>query len=117
MIAHQTLILDIEVDEKLDPLRKFMVDISTLKSSHFQAESEVRMIESSDYELTGVNYRAKGDYLIPYLEKTFDLSCVKSVHIGPVADQDIAERSLYSLLRSCGLRDVPIVRSDIPYRS
>lgn len=101
----------------ITPLRKFMLLISTLKNSHFQAESEVRLIESSDYEMTGVNYRSRGDYLIPYLEKEFDLACIKAIHIGPVANQDLAEISIYSLLRSCGLREIPIVRSDIPFRS
>ncbi len=117
LISHRFSLDGRSEEFDVDPLRKFMVDISTLKSTHFQAESEVRMIVGSDYEMTGVNFRGRGDYLVPYLEREFDPDSVKAVHIGPIADQDIAERSLLSLLRSCGLNNVSIKRSDIPFRS
>lgn len=98
----------------LTALRSLMEAMATFKSQHFEAEHEVRMIETG---VTEVLHRARGTYLIPYVQLGFSVDAIKSIHIGPVANPDLTEASIRSLLISCGLRDVPVVQSRIPYRS
>ncbi|MEW4951464.1 DUF2971 domain-containing protein [Pseudomonas asiatica] len=100
-----------------EPLRDFMLGLLALKNMHFREEHEVRMVDTATYEMTEVKFRSRGDFLIPYLEKEFGDNCIKALHIGPIANQDLAKRSLDLLLRSCGLRDLPVYLSDIPFRS
>lgn len=98
----------------LTALRSLITAMGTFKSEHFEAEHEVRIIES---QVDQVLHRARDTYLIPYIQVGLKVEAIKSIHIGPVANQDLTEASIYSLLRSCGLRDVPILKSFIPYRS
>ncbi|WP_156351959.1 DUF2971 domain-containing protein [Pseudomonas sp. NBRC 111130] len=91
--------------------------ISTFKNEHFAAEHEVRIIGKSDYHMSGVKFRPRGDLLIPYQEISFPVESIVAIHIGPIANQDLAENSLSMLLRTCGLTRVRIVKSDIPFRA
>lgn len=95
----------------LGPLIKGM---GTFKSEYFQAEHEVRIVEAINND---VLHRPKKDYLVPYVELEFALESIRSIHIGPVANQDLTEASLLSLLRSHGLEHIPIIKSAVPYRS
>lgn len=106
-----------KLDAPTDHLQTFTAGISIIKNNHFEAEHEVRIIGKSDYERSGVLHRARGDYLIPYMEIDFPIESVLAIHVGPVSNQELAGRSLESLLYACGLRNLPIVFSDIPYRS
>jgi predicted house-cleaning noncanonical NTP pyrophosphatase (MazG superfamily) len=104
-------------EEPLPALLEFTTRISNFKNHHFEAEHEIRIIGRSDYEKSGVYHRARGDVLIPYMEIDFPVESILAVHVGPIADQELAGRSLRSFLKSCGLHELPIVISDIPYRS
>lgn len=112
-LAHRQL--KISGDERrLKALRPLIKAMGTFKSQHFEAEHEVRLIESG---AGGVLHRPRNNHLIPYIEMDFNPEAILSIHIGPVPNQDLTEASIVSLLRNNGLRDVPIVRSVIPYRS
>lgn len=112
--------LDDDFEDALDVrFEKFLVFMKTagmFKNKNFGAESEVRIIEAG-YHAEEILYRACGDYLVPYIELIVPKESIVSIHIGPIANQALAEASLVSLLRSNDMLNVTIVRSDIPYRS
>lgn len=109
--------LDSRTNEPLPALSDFTARISTFKNHYFEAEHEVRILGKSNYEKSNVLHRARGNYLVPYIEIDFPVGSILAVHVGPIADQELAVKSLRSFLISCGLRDLPIITSDIPYRS
>lgn len=109
------------VDEMKQKLLSFC-DI--FKSQHFDEESEVRSYESVSSNSEDILFRAKGSLLIPYLSKDIPLSCVKAVHIGPVANQDLAVIAMKMFLqkiciqnRGMGEIKIEVVKSGIPYRT
>lgn len=106
---------DDEVDAALEKYFEIVYSVGKFKNTHFSAEKEVRIVRGVDAD--SISYRAKSDYLVPYVEASFNISAVKAIHIGPIADQKLAERSLRCLLKTIGLPDLEIVKSDIPYRS
>ena len=106
---------DDEVDAALDKYFEIVYSVGKFKNTHFSAEKEVRIVRGVGAD--SISYRAKSDYLVPYVEAPFNISAVKAIHIGPIADQKLAERSLRCLLKTIGLPDLEIVKSDIPYRS
>jgi hypothetical protein len=93
------------------------VSAGAFKNKHFSAEKEVRMVVAGAYVGAEILYRSRGDYLVPYLEVEVSPESVTAIHIGPIADQGLAERSVKSLLNSCGYYDVRVVKSDIPFRA
>lgn len=105
-------VLDVHFEEFL----VFMKTAGMFKNKNFEAESEVRMIEAG-YHAEEILYRARGDYLVPYIEMIVPKESILSIHIGPIANQALAEASLASLLRSNDMPNVNIIKSDIPYRS
>ncbi|MNN83975.1 hypothetical protein D3C81_2010850 [compost metagenome] len=66
---------------------------------------------------SSVLHRSRGNYLVPYIELPIGSESISAIHIGPIADQSLAERSLKSLLRSCDMGHIPIYKSNIPYRA
>lgn len=106
---------DDEVDAALEKYFEIVYSVGKFKNVHFSAEKEVRIVRGAGAD--SISYRARSDYLVPYVEASFNISAVKAIHIGPIADQKLAERSLRCLLKTIGLPDLEIVKSDIPYRS
>lgn len=95
----------------------------------FEEEKESRMIISSylrdiPYE---VEYRPKGNLLIPYIEVDLPLDCIKSVIVGPLANQDLAFASMYEYIKAIEKNwqfeqgniefFIDVEKSKIPYRS
>lgn len=93
------------------------VSAGRFKNKHFSAEKEVRLVVAGAHECSEVMYRSRGEYLVPYLEVEVSPESIAAIHIGPIADQALAERSIKSLLRSCGYIGIQVVKSDIPYRA
>lgn len=98
---------------------KIVSGVGQFKNIHFAAENEVRIVSWSGFgaDKKEVKHRARGNCLIPYIVKSFDVEAIKAIHIGPIADQELAEKSLRSLLRSNDLEHISICRSAIPFRS
>lgn len=103
------------VDAALEKYFEVVRSVGKFKNSHFSAEKEVRIVRGCGSDK--ISYRARCDYLVPYIEVLFDISSVKAIHIGPIPNQELAERSLRSLIKTIGMPDIEIVKSDIPYRS
>lgn len=98
-------------------LARVLTVLTSFKNFHFSAEQEVRMIAQSDSSNANVLYRVKGDYLVPYVEVNIPVDAVKAIHVGPIANQGLASRSLESFMGTIGLSEVRVVNSDIPYRA
>ncbi|MBA1321226.1 DUF2971 domain-containing protein [Pseudomonas plecoglossicida] len=104
--------------------QKLLAFCDVFKSQHFVEESEVRSYESASSYSENILYRAKGSLLIPYLSKDIPLMCVKAIHIGPVANQDLAAVAMQMFLqkiciqnRGMGEIKIEVVKSGIPYRT
>lgn len=72
---------------------------ATFKGKGFYEEREARLVGHASDFATNVLYRARGDYLVPYLEIELDLDCVCAVHVGPVPQQELALTSMRSFVR------------------
>ncbi|MCE4937455.1 DUF2971 domain-containing protein [Aliivibrio fischeri] len=74
---------------------------TTLKHGGFSEECESRIIfpaSESDFQ-NNIQYRARGDILVPYIEVPISLDCIKSITVGPVKDQDLAFNSMYDFIK------------------
>lgn len=96
---------------------RLLIEAAKFKNAHFREEQEVRAVLQEYLESNDVSFRAKSDYLIPYVKKKFDIKAVRAIHVGPTPNQDMSEKSLKALLVSLGLAFIPIVLSNIPFRS
>lgn len=96
---------------------RLLIEAAKFKNAHFGEEQEVRAVSPEYLDSDDVSFRAKSDYLVPYVKKKFDIKAVKAIHVGPTPNQDMSEKSLKALLVSLGLAYIPIVLSDIPFRS
>lgn len=96
---------------------KLVTEASKFKNEHFAEEQEVRIVSPKSIKSGEVQFRSKSGILIPYLIKKFDITAIKSIHIGPSVDQELAEKSLRALLMSLELERISIHKSNIPYRS
>ena len=108
-------------EEVIDDALKYYFEIvfgaGKFKNKHFESEQEVRIVSGFSGDVSNIMHRARGDCLIPYMVRNFDPSAIRAIHIGPIADQELAERSLKSLLMAYKAEHILLVRSDIPYRS
>lgn len=95
------------------------------KSTYFDEEREVRSTVTKETFSEDINYRVKGGILIPYVPYEFPLYCIKSIHIGPMANQQLAKESMQMFidqLLAVSRKKVPhhfkidVICSAIPYR-
>ena len=95
---------------------RLLVEAAKFKNSHFEEEQEVRAVSPEIID-SDVDFRTKSDYLVPYVKKAFDIKAIKAIHVGPTPNQEMSEMSLKTLLASLDLTYIPVVVSDIPFRS
>ena len=96
------------------------------KNSFFSEESEVRSTVTKEKSSPDIKYRVKGGVLIPYVPYEFPLHCIKAVHIGPMANQQLAKESMQMFIDQLliGVRQkvphdfkIDVICSVIPYRT
>ena len=89
------------------------------KNPCFEHEKETRIIVSlpkEETELFEIKYRVSNGCLIPYIECVFDQNDMQSITIGPLINQDLAEKTLRSFLKHNGYRHDLINKSKVPIR-
>lgn len=101
----------------LSALHQLMHAAAQFKHKGFYEEREVRIVHEWCPLYAGIKYRPRGSCLVPYVEAEFDIGAIKAVHVGPVANKDLAEFSLNSLLKTCGLENIKVIVSDISFRT
>lgn len=94
------------------------------KDEAFFEEEEIRIIIS---DVEKIKYRTKNDKLIPYIELPLQYNCIKSIHVGPMNDQNLAYASMSDFVRQIEKNlqneygdiefEIKVEKSDIPYRS
>ncbi|WP_267273781.1 DUF2971 domain-containing protein [Pseudomonas putida] len=117
--------------EGQEALAEFIGLAATLKHRSFSEEQEYRLIMGHDvdpeiedgYE---VKFRGKGGLLVPYLEYSFELKCIKSIVVGPMRDQELAYASMKAFVKMiCNnelvshptyFEDIEVSKSSIPFR-
>ncbi|EOU3080276.1 hypothetical protein ACNVFV_004566, partial [Yersinia enterocolitica] len=97
------------------------------KHEAFFDEDEMRFVISCPDNDRRINFRVKGQLLIPYIPVKFDPQILKSITIGPIDNQELALDSLAmfttKIARKVQLEegnieyDLSVENSDIPYRS
>lgn len=97
-----------------------------LKHESFAEEQEVRAIVEKidcDYPLL---FRARGSSLIPYVEIPVSLSSVRSIHVGPMRDQELAYRSMCMYVdevmrlnnyKNISVDGIKVTKSRTPFRT
>lgn len=94
---------------------RLLVEAAKFKNEHFAEEQEVRAVSPEELD-SNVSFRAKSDYLVPYVKKKFDIKAIKAIHVGPTPNQEMSQKSLEALLISLDLADIPVIVSHIPFR-
>ncbi len=92
----------------------------TTKHPAYEREEEVRLIAmgTADKLLSVTKTRARGSEIVPYIAHPWAIRSsedIAEIVVGPAAPID-TERTLRTLLATCGVTGVKIERSDIPYR-
>lgn len=66
---------------------------ASFKDAGFTEEAEHRIIIGG-VEDKKIQYRVKGNLLIPYVELDISLDCIKAIYLGPMPNQDLAYESM-----------------------
>ncbi len=100
--------------------------VHQFKHRSFSDENEVRLIRLMNSLSDNINYRVRGNLVIPYLSVKFDFDHVKAIHVGPMKDQDLAVTSMKSFIHNLEMRrrkvgdygsyKIQVIPSLIPYR-
>ncbi|MEJ1378146.1 MAG: DUF2971 domain-containing protein [Candidatus Sedimenticola sp. (ex Thyasira tokunagai)] len=97
----------------LDSMIYLMYDAASFKHDGFNEERESRIIMPAD-DVSDTKYRPKNGMLIPYIEIELPLDCIKSIQIGPMANQELAYISMRDFVSQIE-RDWQIEISNIEY--
>lgn len=93
----------------MDVELSYLVDIYALSFKHnaFYDEAEVRLVTSRPTDNDDIQFRVKGNILIPYLKLNIVPSSIQCITIGPIDNQIVAEESLamFADKISRGVRD------------
>lgn len=101
---------------------------ASYKHAGFAEEQESRLVMASNDSVfpNNVLYRPKGDILIPYVEATIGLDCIKSITVGPVKNQELSLASLSEFVSNIERNwqvdsnnieyELSVKKSKIPYR-
>lgn len=111
-----------------EAILKLIENAATFKHIGFIEEKETRIIMSaneSEYP-NNIKFRSRGDILIPYLEVDLPLDCIKSIRVGPMANQELALSSMSLFLNNLQANwqvdnsdygfIIDLEKSDIPFR-
>lgn len=63
------------------------------KNDGFHEEEECRIIISESDECQ-LKFRDRGSLLVPFIELDIPLDCIRTIHLGPMPDQDLAYESM-----------------------
>lgn len=102
-------------------LGNFWRPIAQIKNEDFIEEKESRIIYSQ--QPANFCYRVRNELIIPYYKVKFPAKAIKKIMIGPMQNQELAEKSLCRFLRCLfdtgqlgDCESIEIECSDIPYR-
>lgn len=92
----------------------------TAKHHSYRDEDEVRqvLLGAGDHLKPYIQTRVRGSEIVPYIAAPWrvrDAGMIKEIVVGPAASLG-AEEAVIAMLRSYGVSDVPVKRSEIPYR-
>jgi len=84
----EELFIDLELSSLLE------IYALSFKHSAFYDEDEVRFVMSCSPDDERIEFRIKGQFLIPYVSYKFNPSILKTLIVGPIDNQEIAVVSL-----------------------
>jgi len=106
--------------------------VATFKHQSFSEEQEVRVIVGHDVEPQvedglEVKFRSRGNMLVPFVELSAPSKSIRAIHVGPMANQELAFTSLKSFVTKLNLdrftkdnsylHDIEVFKSSIPFRA
>jgi hypothetical protein len=116
-------------DDILKIMLVSLMEIYALSFKHeaFSDEDEIRFVVSCEPDNDRIDYRVKGDILIPYYPLDFDSVILESIKIGPIQNQQLAIDSMTMFARKISRKiqvegvvpgyELIVDNSVIPYRS
>lgn len=100
---------------------------ASFKNYGFHEERELRVVRTASAGDESIKFRAKGTRLVPYVEVAISLDCIRSIRLGPMADQTLATSAMEMFVRriekdwqteSSNIEyELKVSASPIPYRS
>ena len=114
-------------EDGIDALIHLVNVAASFKNHGFHEERELRVIRAIESGDESIRFRAKGNRLVPYIEVEISLDCVKSICLGPMPEQELAEASMRMFVRHIEKKwqldssnieyELTVTASPIPYRS
>ena len=101
-------------DATVNALAALLTKAATFKEEGFAEECETRWISWGGKPST--QYRVRGHQLIPFVTMTIPIECIRSIILGPMRDQALAERAMVSYIQDRGF-NIDIRVSKIPFRT
>lgn len=86
-----------------------------IKEESYKNENESR-ISYNNVPVNYVKFRNRNKNIIPYIEVPIPSKYLKEIIIGPCCNIEINKSSISFLLNCCGLGDIKLTNSNIPYR-
>lgn len=120
-IERKPFLIDLELSS--------LIDIYALSFKHeaFYDENEVRFVVSCSPDDERVNFRIRGQLLIPYIALEFKPQLLKSIMVGPIDNQDLVCDSIAMFARKVSRKVrhnhedndyvLGVENSEIPYRN
>lgn len=105
---------------------------ATMKHDSFSEEREYRIVQGHDIDPDvedglDINFRPRGNLLVPYVEIEIHVESIKTIMVGPMRDQELAYASMKAFVdkvnldsfnqENFSLHDINVVKSSIPYRA
>lgn len=122
---------DGQLDEKGSEVFSNIIGLAArMKHDCFSEEHEYRIVQGHDIDHDvedglDVEFRTRGNFLVPYVELAIPVNCIKSVKIGPMKDQDLAYASMKAFVDKVifksfdqddfSLHYIEVMKSSIPY--
>jgi Protein of unknown function (DUF2971). len=106
-------------------LAEMILELATIVKDHsYEYEKEYRCVISLPTHPAIAmktpeifEYRMSNGNIIPYIKVDVPIKCLKKIIIGPCSNYNMVRMSLKLMMKTYGIPDIDIAKSDVPYRN
>lgn len=106
-------------------LAEMILELATIvKNKSYKYENECRCVISLPTHPAIAmktpkifEYRMSNNNIIPYIKVDVPIKCLKKIVIGPCTNYNMVRMSLNLMMKTYGIPDIDIAKSDVPYRN
>lgn len=106
-------------------LAEMILELATIvKDNSYEYENEYRCVISLPTHPAIamktpkiIEYRMSNGNIIPYIKVDVPINCLKKIIIGPCSNYNMVRMSLKLMMKTYGIPDIDIAKSNVPYRN